>query len=324
MAKTIGTAFVLGAGLGTRLRPLTDDRPKPLVPIVHKPLITFAFDHLHAFGVRRFIVNTHHRPEAYGTLLGEKNGRSEYRDCEVVFRHEPELLDTGGGIGNIRDLVADTPFLVHNGDVLADLPLHRLLEAHHASGNIATLGLRSFGGPCQVQCDPARGRVTDIRGSLGGRTEPAFLFTGIYVLSPEIFAHMPSERIFSIVPIFLDLIRRGASAGGVVLDEGLWFDLGTRASYLTAHDLFLRRHHKLSYSHDRPWPVAIDPTASLDRSATLEGANAIGAGAEIGAGARLTNCVVWENAKIAPGARLEGCIVRNGRVIEGSHRDADL
>jgi mannose-1-phosphate guanylyltransferase len=324
VAEAIGTAFVLGAGLGTRLRPLTDDRPKPLVPIVHKPLITFAFDHLHAFGVRRFVVNTHHRPEAYGTLLGENNARAEYRGCEVVFRHEPELLDTGGGIGNIRDLVGNGPFLVHNGDVLADLPLARLVEAHRASGHIATLGLRSFGGPCQVQCDLERGVVTDIRRSLGGRSEPAFLFTGIYVLSPEIFAHLPAERIFSIVTVFLDLIRRGANVGGVVLDDGLWFDLGTRAAYLEAHDLFLRRNHKLSYSLDRPWPVAIDPAASIARDATLGGANAIGAGVEIGEGARLANCVIWENARIASGARLEGCIVRDGRPVEGAHRDADL
>jgi mannose-1-phosphate guanylyltransferase len=324
VAGTIGTAFVLGAGLGTRLRPLTDDRPKPLVPIVHKPLISFAFDHLHACGVRRFVVNTHHRPEAYGALLGEKNGRGEYRDCEVAFRPELELLETGGGIANIRDLVGGEPFLVHNGDVLADLPLKRLVEAHLASGHAATLGLRSFGGPCQVQLDAAAGRVTDIRGALGGRTDPAFLFTGLYVLSPEIFSHMPDERIFSIVPVFLDMIRGGAGVGGVVLDDGLWFDLGTRGSYLQAHELFLREKRKLSYALDRPWPVAIDPTATIGPGATFEGFVAVGPGAEIGEDAHLTNCVVWENAKIASRARLEGCIVRNGRLAEGRHCDADL
>lgn len=324
MAETIGTAFVLGAGLGTRLRPLTDDRPKPLVPIVHKPLITFAFDHLHAFGVRRFVVNTHHRPEAYGELLGEKEGRSAYRGCEVIFRHEAVLLETGGGIGNIRDLVGEESFLVHNGDVLADLPLGRLVEAHLSSGNVATLGLRSFGGPCQVQFDAGCGLVTDIRGSIGGRTEPGFLFTGIYVLSPEIFAHLPDEQIFSIIPVFLNMIRNGVKVGGAVLDEGLWFDLGTRASYLEAHDLFLRQRHGLSYALDRSWPVAIDPSVRLAGSATFEGATAIGSGVEIGEDVTLRNCVIWENAKIASRARLDGCIVRSGRHVEGKHSDADL
>ncbi len=324
MAEGIGTAFVLGAGLGTRLRPLTEERPKPLVPIVHKPLITFAFDHLHACGVRRFVVNTHHRPEAYGELLGEKNGWSQYRDSEVHYRHEPELLETGGGIANIRDLVGETPFLVHNGDVLADLPLAQLVETHLATGNIATLGLRSFGGPCQVQYDAATGRVTDIRGAIGGRSEPGFLFTGVYVLSPEIFRQMPDERIFSIIPVFLNLIRRGLPVGGVVLDEGLWFDLGTRSSYLAAHDLFLRKGQTLSYPVDRPWPVPIDPTAHIAADVVITGACVIGPGAEVAGGAHLTDCVVWENAKIASRARLERCIVRNGRSAAGTQRDADF
>lgn len=324
MAEGIGTAFVLGAGLGTRLRPLTDERPKPLVPIVHKPLITFAFDHLHASGVRRFVVNTHHRPEAYGELLGEKNGRSDYRGCPVDFRHEPELLETGGGIANIRDLVGAAPFLVHNGDVLADLPLTRLIETHLSSGNIATLGLRSFGGPCQVQRDAQTGLVTDIRNAIGGRSEPGFLFTGIYVLSPEIFRHMPDERIFSIIPVFLNLIRRGLPVGGVVMDEGLWFDLGTRASYLAAHELFLRKGQSLSYALDRPWPVPVDPSATIASDAVIDGASVVGPRAEIAAGAHLTGCVVWENAKIASRARLEGCIVRNGRLAAGTQRDTDI
>lgn len=324
MGNGIGTAFLLGAGLGTRLRPLTDERPKPLVPIVHKPLITFALDHLHAFGVRHFVVNTHHRPEAYGNLLGEKNGRAEYRGCELNFRHEPELLDTGGGIGNIRDLVGEAPFLVHNGDVLADLPLERLIDTHLVSGNAVTLGLRSFGGPCQVQFDAQTGLVTDIRGAIGGRSEPGFLFTGIYALSPEIFRHLPDERIFSIIPVFLNIIRHGIRVGGVVMDDGLWFDLGTRASYLAAHDFFLQKRRKLSYALDRPWPVPIDPSAAIAADAVIDGASAIGPGAEVGPGAHLTGCVVWENAKIASRARLEGCIVRNGRPAGGTQRAADI
>lgn len=324
MAEGIGTAFVLGAGLGTRLRPLTDERPKPLVPIVHKPLITFAFDHLHAAGVRRFVVNTHHRPEAYGALLGEKDGAAEYRECPVEFRHEPVLLETGGGIGNIRDLVGNEPFLVHNGDVLADLPIGDLIETHLRSGNAATFGLRSHGGPCQVQWNRDTGLVTDIRGGLGGRAEQAYLFTGIYVLSPEIFAYLPDEKIFSIIPVFLDMIRRGVRVGGALLDDGLWMDLGARNSYLAAHRLFLTEKHKLSYALDREWPVAISPDAEISPDAALEGACTVGPGSVVGQGAHLIDSVTWETAEIASRARLEGCIVRNGRRAEGVLRDTDI
>ena len=324
MSGKIGAAFVLGAGLGTRLRPLTEARPKPLVPIVHKPLITFAFDHLHAFGIRRFVVNTHHCPAAYDTLLGAKNGKAEYRRCQVILRHEPELLDTGGGIANVRESMGNSPFLVHNGDVLADLPLDRLIERHFADSNVATLGLRSSGGPLQVQCDVPTGRVTDIRGGRGNRMEPAFLFTGIYLLSPEIFRHMPADRIFSIVPVFLDLLRSGAKVGGVVMDEGLWFDLGTRASYLEAHRMFLAGKHSLSYPLDRPWPLPIHPSAKIAPNARLNDLCAVGPDAEIASGAHLTNCIVWENAKIASRTILKDCIVRDGRRAEGTHSNADL
>ena len=201
-------AFVLGAGLGKRLRPLTDRRPKPLVPLYHKPLITFAFDHLISNGIEHFAVNTHHCPEAYSTHLGERNGKAIYRGCPISFRHEPVLLDTGGGIKNAEDLVGNHPFAVYNGDVLADFPLEPLIAAHLATGHIATLALRSSGGPLHIQCDTTSGLVSDIRGTLGTRDDPSFLFTGISILSPEIFQHIPAGVILSIIPVYLEILKQ--------------------------------------------------------------------------------------------------------------------
>src|SRR3979411_2705743 len=103
----ITQAFSPGAGLGTRLRPLTDDLPKPLVPIFQKPLITFAFDHLIYLGIPKFFVNTHHRPERFA----EAFAGSTYRDRHIEFRHEPVLLETAGGIANIADLLSDGPLV---------------------------------------------------------------------------------------------------------------------------------------------------------------------------------------------------------------------
>ncbi|PYI82767.1 MAG: hypothetical protein DMF09_13700, partial [Verrucomicrobia bacterium] len=94
----ITQAFVLGAGLGLRLRPLTDDLPKPLIPIFQKPLITFALDHLIQLGISRFIINTHKLPESFQGFFGA----NRYEDCSVTLVHEPELLETGGGIKNVE------------------------------------------------------------------------------------------------------------------------------------------------------------------------------------------------------------------------------
>ena len=214
MSAEVRTAFVLGAGLGTRLRPLTNERPKPLVPIFNKPLITFAFDHLISAGISRFVVNTHHRPEAYSRWLGESKGQAVYRGCPVSFCHEPVLLETGGGIKNASALIGDEPFLVYNGDVLADFPLQDLISSNARSGRIATLALRSSGAERRIQCDPVNGRITDMRGLIGGRSEPAFLFTGVSVFSPALFQPIQEGAIVSIIPVMVDPIPPGYPVGG--------------------------------------------------------------------------------------------------------------
>src|SRR4051794_29063866 len=105
--KEITQAFILGAGLGTRLRPLTEGLPKPLVPIFQKPLITFAFDHLIEAGITSLFVNTHHQPQRFGEAFPD----SCYRGRAIDFRYEPELLETGGGIANIAQSLSNEPLL---------------------------------------------------------------------------------------------------------------------------------------------------------------------------------------------------------------------
>ncbi len=113
-------AFVLAAGLGTRLRPLTDLLPKPLIPVFHKPLLTFAFDSLLAAGVGTLALNTHHLPEVFTSLFGSD---PTYVDRHLKFFHEPLLLDTGGGMRNAKSALEQSTFFLFNGDILADLAL---------------------------------------------------------------------------------------------------------------------------------------------------------------------------------------------------------
>src|SRR5438045_6932417 len=115
----ITQAFVLAAGLGTRLRPLTDELPKPLVPIFQKPLITFALDQLIASGVQRFVINTHRLPHLFQRQFAEKN----YRDYPVDLVNEPELLETGGGIRTARTLLLDGDIFTDSGDIFMNITL---------------------------------------------------------------------------------------------------------------------------------------------------------------------------------------------------------
>lgn len=307
--STLSQAFVLGAGLGTRLKRLTEARPKPLVPVAGKPLICSAFDHLLGEGVERIVVNTHHRADAYGRAFPG----GDYRNASLTFRHEPVLLETGGGIKNVEDLLGDQPFLVYNGDILSTLPLEPAIERHFAAGSEVTLILRSHGGPLQVAFDPGSGRVLDIGHRLG-RAPGTHLFTGIYVVNPAFFRRLRLEKL-SVVPTWLEMIEQGAALGAIVLDEGAWWDLGTREQYLEVHRT-LR-----AADPDACW---VHPTAEVDSTARLAGATFVGAGAKIGANAHLHDCILWEGTTIAQESSLTRCIVTENQTACGTHTDVDF
>ncbi|WP_397385823.1 sugar phosphate nucleotidyltransferase [Prosthecobacter sp.] len=303
-------AFVLGAGIGERLKPLTEQLPKPLVPVFHRPLITYAFDHLLAAGVSRLVVNTHHIPEAYAEAFPDQS----YKGTPIQFRNEsPVRLETAGGIANVRDLLGNEPFLVYNGDILTDLPLKPLLTEHRENGNLVTLVLRSHGPSLHIAFDPRRGLVTDIRNKLGTGDEGKYLFTGIYACDQAIHDWITPGKVESVIPIFLNMIRSGAKLGAVVIDEGSWWDLGSRTAYLSAHSAL-----------NGMYGPAIDPAAQIEAGAVLRGINVIGAGAVIEAGTQLEDSIVWPGGRVKTGADLKRCIVRSGITAAGRAEDVDF
>ncbi len=306
-------AFVLGAGLGERLRPLTSQLPKPLIPFYHRPLISAAFDHVIAAGARQIVVNTHHLPHAYT----EAFPGAAHAGVPIHFRHEfPDRLETAGGIANVRDLLdGPDPFLVYNGDILTDLPLAPLIAHHHATGNLVTLALRSAGPALHIALDPATGRLLDIRNFLGTGHHGSHLFTGIYMVSPRFFDWLTPGKKESVIPVFLRLIESGEKIGGIVLDEGHWWDLGNRAAYLDAH---------LAQAGTPLGETAIHPLAQIHPGAILTGHNVIGPHAVVEAGAVLHDSLLWPRARAAATARLHRAIVRSGVTAAEAHTDADL
>ncbi len=315
----IKRAFVLAAGLGTRLRPLTDQLPKPLIPIGRKPLITFVFDHLIAeAGVEEFIVNTHHLADAYQAAFPG----GEYRGRRLRFRHEPVLLDSAGGIRNIADLVASDPatLLVYNGDILTDLPLADAIAQHRAAGNEVTLVLRSTDGPKHVAWDAASGRIVDIRNRLGSNWPAEFALSCGYLLEPAFWRRIPPAGPVSVIPIFLDMIRAGAAIGGVLADAGQWHDLGTAAEYLRVHRELHADTGRIFPRYGAPdpaWREWIAPTARIAAGARLSGAVVAGDGAVIGENARVENTILWPGGKIASHSEVSDCIVRSSQVASG-------
>ena len=318
---------MLAAGLGTRLRPLTDQVPKPLIPVGHKPLIEWAFDHLIAdAGVEEFIVNTHHLAEEYGKVFPDRL----YRGRPLHFRREPTLLDTGGGIKNIADLLGPSPetFIVYNGDVFTDLPIQPAIEHHRQAGNEVTLVLRSHRGPKHLAWDPMSGRILDIRDRLGTSAPQEYAFSCVYLVEPAFLERIPAGEIVSVIPIFLDMIRRGDALGGVLIDHGDWRDLGTRGEYLRVHrDLYAQRDATVFPRYGGAGadvPGWVHPQAKVAAGARVLGASVVGAGATVGEGSVVEDSILWPEANIASNVRLKNCIVRSFETASGDAVDQDF
>ena len=312
---TMTQAFVLGAGLGTRLRPLTDDLPKPLVPIFQKPLITFALDHLIGIGIESFVINTHRLPEQFANAFADQT----YRDRPVRLVHEPELLGTGGGIKNIEPYLESAPFIVYSGDVLTDIDLQPFIDEHFRGGNDVTLALRQTGLGQDVALDD--GRVLDIGNKYGHPGN--YDFANVSVWSPKIFERIPARTKISFVPIVTKWIGQGGKIGGVILNENRWFNIGSRAQYLEIHRV-IADGWRPRHVNTREWPIRVAKSAIVAASTQLSGFFSIGTDCSVGDDAIIEDTILWPNAEIASKSRLHGCIVRANRKVSGIHRNIDI
>jgi mannose-1-phosphate guanylyltransferase len=311
----IKQAFVLGAGLGTRLRPLTDELPKPLVPICQKPLITFPLDHLIDCGVQKFFINTHRLPEKFAETFPD----NRYSGTALTFVNEPILLETGGGIKNIEAQLGDEPFITYSGDLLTDVPLQSLIDEHFERGNDVTLALRKtrLGSALAVR----DGRVVDISNRYG--IPGQFDFANIAVWNRAIFARIPAAKKISFIPVLADWISEGGKIGGVALETGKWFNLGSRAEYFDVHRAIFDGWRP-GYLRGDEWAIPIHPSAVVDPTATIRGCSIVGKSCRVGAGALLEDTIIWPGSQIASNAELFGCIVRARKTVTGNHRNVDL
>jgi len=312
----IKQAFVLGAGLGTRLRPLTDELPKPLIPIFQKPLITFAIDHLAAVGINKFVVNTHKHPKSFEDFFQG----SDYATQSITLVHEPVLLETGGGIKNAEQYLGSDSFLTYSGDILTDVRLQPLIEEHLRSGNDVTLALRDTGLASHVAMRDHR--VVDIANRYG---VPGNLdFANIAVWNAAIFQRIPPQKKISFIPIITKWIGEGGKIGGVVMNDGNWFNIGSRTEYLDVHRLIVRDHWKPHYVAIDHWPERIARSASVDVTAELRGCSVVGEHCRVGAKTILEDTILWSESEIASQTQLQGCIVRSQKKASGIHRNIDI
>jgi NDP-sugar pyrophosphorylase family protein len=224
----IHRAMVLAAGRGTRLAPLTDRLPKPLMPVAGRPMLAHILDFLRAGGIDEVVINLHH----LGHLIEEAIGDGRRFGLRVRYSWEPEILDTGGGIKRAEPLLSGEPFLVVNGDSLLEQPLAPLLDYHHRRRGIITMVVRPTEDPDRwglIELD-ANDRVRRVagrpEGPLEGPLRP-FMFPGLHLFEPRVFEWMDADVAFGVIrETYPRLLRAGEAIYGFV-SEARWLTIDT-------------------------------------------------------------------------------------------------
>ena len=223
---------MLAAGLGTRLRPLTDARPKALVEVAGRTLLEITLTRLHEAGVREVIVNVHHFADQVTEYLRARGNFG----LRIEISREPELLDTGGGLQKAAWFFRGDPepFLLHNVDVISTIDLAAMAERHAARGALATLAVqrRPTSRPLLFDSE-GRFQGRQPAGGAPGAFQPA-AFCGIHVISPRLLTRMTEQGAFSIIDVYVRLAAEGERILGFPADAYGWRDLGTPAAIAQA------------------------------------------------------------------------------------------
>jgi NDP-sugar pyrophosphorylase family protein len=289
-------AIILSAGYGTRLWPLTEDRTKPAIPILGKPLVGYVAEYLARYGCDEIVVNLHHRPESVRRALGDGSRFG----VKLDYVEEPVILGTSGALDNARALLDGDTFVVINGKIITDIDLNAALEVHRRTKAIATLVLLP-----NAACE----RFSIVEASDGclqgfggmpkldeyGGKDPPLMFTGIQILEPKIFDYIP-PRVFShsVSDVYPQAMARGEVISVHVAHEN-WYELSTIPRYRDISLMLLAQSGK-----------------SISK----------GTGCEISEGADVAQSILWDNVRIETGARVKRSIIADnvqvaaGEVIE--------
>lgn len=304
--------MILAAGEGTRLRPLTLLRPKPLVPILNRPLLQWTLDFLNRFSTDRVILNTHHLAEQFeSTLLSMDTGG--IRTLET--RYEPRILNTGGGLVNVRDFFQTDPFLVISGDILTDIDIAKAVEFHKSHPDPVTLVLHDYPEFNQIQVD-SRDHIQKFRKGDGQGLD----FANIHILDRAVFNWLPAKGAFDITTAYQNIIDRGIPIHGYVSRGHYWRNIGTPETYIMVHQELLTTPSLPFLSSVansfKAEGVLIHPQAIVEKSVEFSGWVCIGKGCHLKSGCRIENSVLWEDIEVESGTSISASIIGHPARIE--------
>lgn len=296
-------ALVLAAGFGSRMSPLTDTLPKPLLPIWNVPNLERILFSLKTWGVQEVCLNLHHQPQA---VISHLMNRYRPQGLRISFSFEPEIAGTGGALDHARWFLTDPAFWIVNADIVLELDPNRLVETFHSSRPLASLWVTDSDGPRTVEVD--HGQVRTFRSQQPGGPG-TYTLCGVHLVSRKIFDHL-TPGPSSIVDAFTGAIRVGRKVLGVSVRDSFWADIGTPESYIAAHINLQRRKGSALSAHP--------PSPSADSAPFITGMASIGANVEIGSGAKIEDSILMDGARIGARAHIRQAVIGRGAKVRGT------
>ncbi|WP_218081279.1 sugar phosphate nucleotidyltransferase [Anthocerotibacter panamensis] len=326
-------AFILAAGQGTRLRPFTDELPKPLIPVLNRPVMERVMSLCRAHGFTDLVANLHYK----GAKIEATFGDGQAYGVNLTYSWEEELLGTAGGVRRQADYLGSETFAVFSGDVVTNLDLTQLLAFHREHGGIATMAVREVADPSGfgvVVMDRATGRIQSFQEKPKPGTEQSRLANmGIYILEPGVFEQIPPDTVFDFGhQLFPQLLAKGVPLYAMRTDA-YWSDVGTLAQYLYTHWDLLTRMDILPFKKRVGQGTVIEPGAvvssrvligencHIQSGAVVMGFSCIGDGTVVKPSARVLDSIVWDTEqfrRLSVGDEVVRSIVSHGkRVVVG-------
>jgi mannose-1-phosphate guanylyltransferase / phosphomannomutase len=334
--------FVMAAGIGTRLRPLTYVVPKPMVPVGNRPVMEYTIELLRKHGIKDIIVNLHFKPDFIKNYFGD----GEKWGVNIDYSFEKKLMGTAGGIKKMEGLLRDDTFLVMSGDGLTDINLTKLIKYHKKKKGIMTIVLKGVNARLEYGLAAANksSRIMKFIEKPGWKEvfhgAGAGINTGIYVFEPEIFKYITKGKEVDFAKnVFPALLKSREKIFGYYADE-YWCDIGDLSQYRMAQRVILEggvkarlEGEKISALRLRKGKILVGKGCEVDPSSRLSGPILIGnyckikknveiSGATIlgnnslaDEGAILHNCIIWDNAYIGKGVRIQNCIIGNNASV---------
>lgn len=329
-------ALFLAGGMGTRLRPLTDRLPKPMVPVMGKPLLERTLEILKLHGVDDIVLSTCYKPEAIERYFGDGSDFG----LKIHYVSEDIPLGTGGAIKNCENYFDDT-FFIFNADILSNINFSEMLRYHKRKKTDVTIAVTRVGNPSAygvIEYD-GNGYASSFREKPApNEVVSHFINAGVYIIEPGIFRRIPSGRAVSVErEVFPKLLERGRKIA-VYKGCNYWLDIGTPEKYVQAHRdgfegrlrlpeinfrqraVYSRLNARISGTATLRGPVYLGRNVRIEDGAVVGPYVVVGDNGVVGKKSEITNSILWDDVVIEDGVKMAECVVTDGSVVKSASR----